>query len=97
MKWRCRVLEHSHPSLSHDLPLTRPQQAVSDAMALTYSSGKITSQHVTSSYALNGLLQNFSVLPNNPASLYLSNTSTNQIIYILPTRIVTVDRQHSRS
>jgi hypothetical protein len=59
-------------------------------MALTSSSGKLTSQRVASSYALDALLQNFSVLPSNPASLYLSNTSQNLITYIWPTRIVNV-------
>jgi hypothetical protein len=57
-------------------------------MALTSSSGKITYQHVASSHALNALLQSFSVLPSNPASLYLSNASQNLIIYISPTRVV---------
>jgi uncharacterized NAD-dependent epimerase/dehydratase family protein len=57
-------------------------------MALTSSSGKITYQRVASSYALNALLQSFSVLLSNPTSLYLSNASQNLIIYISPTRVV---------
>jgi hypothetical protein len=49
---------------------------------------KITLQRIASPDAFHTLLQTFDGLPNNPASLYLSNTSHDLIIYVAPTRIV---------
>jgi hypothetical protein len=49
---------------------------------------KITLQRIASPDAFHTLLQTFDGLPNNPASLYLSNTSYDLIIYVAPTRVV---------
>jgi hypothetical protein len=49
---------------------------------------KITLQGIASPDAFHTLLQTLDGLPNNPASLYLSNTSHDLIIYVAPTRIV---------
>jgi hypothetical protein len=49
---------------------------------------KITLQRIASTDSLHTLLQTFDGLPNNPASLYLSNTSHDLIIYVAPTRVV---------
>jgi len=49
---------------------------------------KITLQRIASPDAFYTLLQTFDGLPNNPASLYLSNTSHDLIIYVAPTRVV---------
>ena len=49
---------------------------------------KITLQGIASPDAFHTLLQTLDGLPNNPASLYLSNTSHDLIIYVAPTRVV---------
>lgn len=49
---------------------------------------RITLQRVASPDAFHTLLRTFDGLPDNPASLYLSNTSHDLIIYVAPTRIV---------
>jgi hypothetical protein len=58
-------------------------------MAL-HRSGRIAYQRIASPDALSTLLESFNGLTNNPASLYLSSTSTPQdlIIYVAPTRVV---------
>jgi hypothetical protein len=49
---------------------------------------KITLQRIASPDAFQSLLQTFDGLPNDPGSLYLSNTSHDLIIYVAPTRVV---------
>ncbi|CAN9258929.1 unnamed protein product [Alternaria alternata] len=49
---------------------------------------RIKLQRVASPDEFHTLLRTFDGLPNNPASLYLSNTSHDLIIYVAPTRVV---------
>jgi hypothetical protein len=49
---------------------------------------RITLQRVAGPDAFYTLLRTFDGLPDSPASLYLSNTSRDLIIYVAPTRIV---------
>jgi hypothetical protein len=51
---------------------------------------KITVQRIADCDALNTLCQSFDGLPNNPASLYLSNNPQSLIIYVAPTRTVNI-------
>jgi hypothetical protein len=59
-------------------------------MMVLDSFGTITVQLIASRDALGWLCQSFARLPNNPASLYLSATSQNLTIYVLPTQTVNV-------
>ncbi|EMD86661.1 hypothetical protein COCC4DRAFT_200501 [Bipolaris maydis ATCC 48331] len=52
------------------------------------SSKVIIVHHIATPNALDTLLQSFDGLPNNPASLYLSTTAQNLIVYAVPTRTV---------
>ncbi|EUC27294.1 hypothetical protein COCCADRAFT_31190 [Bipolaris zeicola 26-R-13] len=58
------------------------------------SSKVIIVQHIATPNALDTLLQSFDGLPNNPASLYLSTTAQNLIVYAIPTCTTCTVRTH---
>ncbi|RYN63054.1 hypothetical protein AA0117_g12853 [Alternaria alternata] len=52
----------------------------------SFSPATITVQRIVTADTLSTLLRSFDGLPNNPASLYLSSTAQNLVVYVAPKR-----------